>query len=301
MKNDVYVLHSSHLQEAFSEPDCAVFHLATCFMCLEWKCTKSQFPPGEAMSHHAVGCFRAGWTWFQSLGLFHWGLNCPLMGMAETPTAKRAAAPRSPEHKVTACKSCTSMPWCGSVGSFLLPGNAAIEERSPAAPLAWCALARALKAAGESLTAFTLAEPCSSLPLPQLCSLGPSRLSMEGLKVLQKPSQGNKLKLCWKGRVTGVFLDRKFHKGYQDHAEGISCPGFRALGPMASFLLLCLKTHTAYDLAVAFILGICVICIYAQVGCGALAFHVEQLLTSTRINFCVIAINISSVWFLLSL
>lgn len=252
------------------------------------------------MSHHTAGCFRASQTCSSPWASFHWGLNCTLMGMAETPTAKQAAAPSSLEHKVTACKSYTSVWCCGSLGSFLLPGNAAIAERSLAACPAWCIPSRALKPAGESLAAFTLRAPCSYLPLPQLCGLGPSRFSMEVLNVLQKPSQGNKSKLCWKGRVTGVCLDRKFHAGYQDHAEGISWPDVLALGPMASFLLLCLKTYTACDLAVAVILGICVIHIYTQVACATLQFHVEQLLTYTGVTFCVIVINISVVWLLLS-
>ena len=201
----------------------------------------------------------------QSLGLFHWASSYPLQGTAETPAAKRGAAPRSLEHKGTVCKTRTSVRCCGSPGSFLFPGNAATVERSRAACPACCHPARALKPAGESLAALTLAEPASSLPLPQLCSLSPSRLSMEGFKVLQKPSQGHKSKLCWKGRVTGVFLDRKFHAGYQDHAEGISWPGFEALGPMVPCLP-CLKTCTTCDLAVVFILGVCMIHLYTRVS-----------------------------------
>lgn len=54
MKNDVCLLQSSHLQEAFSESDCAVFHLATCFMCLEWKCTKSHSHPGDKEPCHTT-------------------------------------------------------------------------------------------------------------------------------------------------------------------------------------------------------------------------------------------------------
>lgn len=77
-------------------------------------------------------------------------LELPSHGHGRTLTAERADPPGPLEHKVYACK-CASV-WCsGSLGSFLLPGNAALAERNLAACPAWCALAEAWIPAGESV------------------------------------------------------------------------------------------------------------------------------------------------------
>lgn len=62
---------------------------------------------------------------------------------------------------------------------------------------------------------------------------------------------------------------------------------------MASCLLLCLKTHTALDLAMAFTLD--VIHVYTLAGCGTLEFPVEQPLASMGVIFCVVVTSVSVV------
>lgn len=98
----------------------------------------------------------------QCLGLFQWALNSPLMGMAEPSLQKGAAAPGALEHKV--CRYCTSV-WCrGSLGSFLAMQfllRGAWQPALPGVPL------QKLWNQQESLSAFPLLEPCSSLPLAQ--------------------------------------------------------------------------------------------------------------------------------------
>lgn len=89
MQNDVCHWQSSQLQEVFSEPDCAVFHLATCFMCLEWKCIKShslQEIKGHVIPHSWM--FQSQSNLIQCLDLFQWALNSPLMDMAEPSLQK---------------------------------------------------------------------------------------------------------------------------------------------------------------------------------------------------------------------
>lgn len=93
-------------------------------------------------------------------------------GHGRTLTAEWAAAPGPLEHKVYACKSRASV-WCsGSLGSFLLLGNAALAERSLAACPACCAPAAALKPAGESICSPTGRALFFSATYPEV-QLGP--------------------------------------------------------------------------------------------------------------------------------
>lgn len=172
------------------------------------KMHKIPFSPRRSHVTPHSWVFQSQLTLIQSLGLFLWGLNHPLTGMTETPTEKQAAAPRSLEHKVTACKSCTSVPCCGSLGLFLLPGNAAMAGRSPAAHPAWCSPARALKAAGDSLAVFALAKPCSSLPLPQL-QLGPKQTLYGKVKSTAEAKPRRQIKAMVKGWGYRCFSGQK--------------------------------------------------------------------------------------------
>lgn len=225
MKNDVCHLQSSYVQEVFSEPDCAVFHLATCFVCLEWKCIKShslQEIKGCVTPHSWM--FQSPSNLIQCLGLSQWALNSPLMGMAGLQKWQllwEHWSARSVHANIMLLYDVVDP--LGNFWPMQLLLREAWQPALPGVP------PQKLWNQQKSLSAFPLAEPCSSLPLPQKCSLGPSRPSLEGLKVLQKPSKGYKSKLWWKHEVTGVCLDRKFHAGHQDHAEGISWPGFQTL------------------------------------------------------------------------
>lgn len=164
MKNDVCLCQSPHLQEAFSEPDCAIFHLATCFMCLEWKCTKSHSPAGDKGPCHT----RQLGVQILSLGLFHCSSNCPLSWAWQKSPCKMGSCSKitgAQGHCVQILYLCTMLwiPWVTSASRQCCP--------------AWYAPARALQPAGKSIAAFVLTEPCPSLQLSQLYSFGPSRLS----------------------------------------------------------------------------------------------------------------------------
>lgn len=171
------------------------------------------------MSHHPAGCFRASQTWSSPWACFTVAWTALLMGMAETLSAKWA---RPLEHKVTVCKSCTSAGHCGSLGSFQLPDSAAIAERTSAASLLCCAPSKNSEASRRESGCFDTGGAVFFPATSPSVQLGSNQTLYRRVKALQKPSQGNKSKLHWKDRVTGVILDRKFHKAYQDNTEEIA-------------------------------------------------------------------------------
>lgn len=143
-------------------------------------------------------------------------------------------------------------------------------------------LSRTLKPAEGSLAVFTLAEPCSFLPLPHLCC------------------QGNKSKLHWKGKVTGVILDRKFHEACQITQAKFHYLISKTLGQWLLFFLSVLKMCTACYLAVAFSLSVCDTHFHAQVSCSTCEYHVEYLcfLWSLMLVLFDYCFHLSFIWLL---
>lgn len=169
MKSDLGLLQSSHLPQAFSEADCAIFHLATCSMCSEWKCRKShprKEIKGYVTPHSWV--FQSQSNLIQSLNLFHWGLNCPLLGW-QKPTMQNG------EDHCRTGSLCVNVVPLHSVRALLVT-SASCQcfccQETPSSLFSAVPLSRTLKAAEGCLAVLTLAEPCSSLPLPHLCCQG---------------------------------------------------------------------------------------------------------------------------------
>lgn len=230
MKNDVCHWQSSHLQEVFLEPDCAVFHLDTCFMCSEWKCIKShslQEIKGHVTPHSWM--FQSQSNLIQCLDLFQWALNSPLMDVAEPSLQKGQLLWEYWSTKSVHVSIVPLYDVVDPLGCFWQCGS--FWEKSGSLPCLVCPR-RSLRPGGESIC-FPTGRALFFPALPQKCSLGPSRLSLEGLKVLQKPSKGYKSKLWWKPEVASVCLDGKFHAGHQYHVELISWPSFQTLVSMA--------------------------------------------------------------------
>lgn len=224
MKNGVCHLQTSHLQEVFFRACLCCISSSYLLYVFRMKMHKIPFPPGDKGT-----CHTTSWM-FQSQSNLIWCWAC-----SNGPwTALSWAWQNTHCRKGSCSRNTRAQGLCMWILHYIcmmwwipwvISGRVALAEKGLAACLVWCAPTEALKPAGGSIC-FPLPEPCYSLTLAQKCSLGPSRLSLEGLKVLQKPSKGYESRLWWKHEVTGVCLDRKCCAGRQDHAEGISCPGF---------------------------------------------------------------------------